>query len=112
VNQKELDESNLQMFVLLAVHKRVTKRKTKRERVIELLAGIGIDATICRSNKGYWSHRQQDVMSWEFCGTRDGITICGGSWFSMTTCAKAVSFAISDLDEVYPLDKNGKELKK
>jgi hypothetical protein len=60
------------------------------DRVKEMLReDLGIEADHVWSNKGYWSHAHQDVMRWEFTGyTFEGVTTTGGSYDSMTTCAK------------------------
>lgn len=80
-----------------------SNRLTAKEKCRQKLEDLGIEVQGIRSNAGYWSHRQQDVMSWEFWGrwVANGLTICGGSWQSMTECAKYKAFVLSELDEVF-----------
>ena len=107
MNQDELDRANLEAFLLISHRKLGKPRMTKKDKCRKLLEDLGINVEYIHSNKGYWSHRQQDVMSWEFGGTwgKNGLTVCGGSWVSMTECAKAKALTISDLDEVFPVEE-------
>src|ERR1700735_920879 len=72
-------------------HPRRTGRKPRikaSERIREMLFDLGVTPDLIWWNKGYWSHATQDCYRWEFTGSKDGITCTGGSYDSMTTCAK------------------------
>ena len=107
MNQDELDRANLEAFLMISQRKLgKPKPMTKKDKCRKLLEDLGIKVEYIHSNKGYWSHGQQDCMSWEFGGVwvNNGLTICGGSWVSMTECAKAKALTISELDEVFPIE--------
>jgi len=106
MNQDELDRANLESFLLISRKALGPVRMKKIDKCRKLLEELGIEVEYIHSNKGYWSHRQQDVMSWEFGGKwrKNGLTIYGGSWVSMTECAKAKALTISELDEVFPVE--------
>lgn len=61
-----------------------------RQKCIDMLEEIGIQVETCNPATGYWrTSIYADVYRWEFTGTIDGVTVCGGCWETMTKCAKS-----------------------
>ncbi len=76
-----------------------------REKCIKMLEEIGIRVSTCTPAVGHWrTSIYADVYRWEFTGTRDGVTVCGGCWETMTLCAKIGKLEYStDSGEVWPV---------
>ena len=76
-----------------------------RQKCIEMLEEIGIRVDMCYPAVGHWrTSIYADVYRWEFSGTLDGVTVCGGCWETMTKCARVGKLEYcSDRGEVWPV---------
>ena len=76
-----------------------------REKCIAMLEALGIDVNTCSPAVGHWrTSPYADVYRWEFTGSYQGITVCGGCWETMTECAKAGALYWNrEEDEVWPI---------
>ena len=75
------------------VHYRTNeKRPTAQERVESHLFALGYIEPRIHSNRGYWSHAQQDVCRWEGSAYHipSGRRVLLGSWDKMRECARGI----------------------
>jgi hypothetical protein len=65
------------------------------EEKIARITGESVSVGLMMPAKGYWSHRQQDVMSWQANLTVGGRHCTAGSWDNITACVRR-DFEIQD----------------
>ena len=105
MNEEDLQRSNLEMFLQIC-KRQPKKRTTPKEHCKQMLEDLGVTVEYIFVNRGYWAMRQQDCYRWEWGGTMDGLSICGGCWDSMKDCVKAGKLAFNeDHSEVSAVDK-------
>lgn len=90
MNERELQAANLAALMVIT-RRKIKGREKASEAVKRLLWDLGIEVDRLWTNRGYWSHSQQDCYRWEFTGRKlsSGLSMTGGSYSSMKDVQKA-----------------------